>query len=162
MTGHKFSDRSGHFNRNSSEEAPIFVQFLDCVYNIMKQFPCSFQFNEEFLVAIVDHLYSCRFGTFLFNSEKEREDHHLKNRTVSLWSCLNSNMQLYINPFYTHNAAVLYPISDIKRLSLWTRCYLRWHRNMKDQEAPSEKIKLLEDKCAQLSKRVEELQKMCI
>lgn len=30
-------------------------------------YPNAFQFNEYFLITILDHLYSCRFGTFLFN-----------------------------------------------------------------------------------------------
>lgn len=36
------------------------------------QFPSAFEFNEYFLVTILDHLYSCLFGTFLCNSEQQR------------------------------------------------------------------------------------------
>lgn len=36
------------------------------------QFPNAFEFNEHFLITILDHLYSCLFGTFLFNSEYQR------------------------------------------------------------------------------------------
>ncbi|ELV09570.1 Myotubularin [Tupaia chinensis] len=36
-------------------------------------FPTAFEFNERFLIMILDHLYSCRFGTFLFNCESARE-----------------------------------------------------------------------------------------
>lgn len=36
------------------------------------KFPAAFEFNEYFLVTILDHLYSCLFGTFLCNSEQQR------------------------------------------------------------------------------------------
>ena len=31
----------------------MFLQWLDCVHQILKQFPTSFQFNEHLLVRIV-------------------------------------------------------------------------------------------------------------
>lgn len=42
------------------------------MWQVSKQFPNSFEFNEHFLITILDHLYSCRFGTFLCNTERER------------------------------------------------------------------------------------------
>ena len=36
------------------------------------QFPNAFEFNEHFLITILDHLYSCLFGTFLCNTEAQR------------------------------------------------------------------------------------------
>ena len=39
------------------QRAPIFVQFVDCVWQLMQQNPCSFEFNSAFLVEILDHLY---------------------------------------------------------------------------------------------------------
>ena len=36
------------------------------------KFPAAFEFNEYFLVTILEHLYSCLFGTFLCNSEQQR------------------------------------------------------------------------------------------
>ena len=36
------------------------------------QFPAAFEFNENFLVTMLDHLYSGLFGTFLCNSEQQR------------------------------------------------------------------------------------------
>ena len=48
--GHKFSDRNGF--GVDGEQSPIFLQWLDCVHQIMIQFPTSFQFNLNFLVII--------------------------------------------------------------------------------------------------------------
>ncbi|CAI8029274.1 Myotubularin-related protein 2, partial [Geodia barretti] len=57
--GHKFSQRLGHGDRNHSDDqrAPIFLQFIDCVWQMTVQFPYAFEFNEHFLVTILDHLY---------------------------------------------------------------------------------------------------------
>jgi len=38
----------------------------------MRQFPSAFEYNESALITIADEAYTCRFGTFLDNNEKER------------------------------------------------------------------------------------------
>uniref|UniRef100_A0A3B5QUE5 phosphatidylinositol-3,5-bisphosphate 3-phosphatase n=1 Tax=Xiphophorus maculatus TaxID=8083 RepID=A0A3B5QUE5_XIPMA len=50
--GHKFGDRCGHQENadDVSEQCPVFLQWLDCVHQLLKQFPCLFEFNEAFLV----------------------------------------------------------------------------------------------------------------
>lgn len=51
--GHKFGDRCGHQENadDVSEQCPVFLQWLDCVHQLLKQFPCLFEFNEAFLVS---------------------------------------------------------------------------------------------------------------
>ena len=44
-----------------------------------------FQYNELFLICILDHLYSCKFGTFLGDSEAERIAEGIPLKTFSLW-----------------------------------------------------------------------------
>ncbi|GBM78732.1 hypothetical protein AVEN_244404-1 [Araneus ventricosus] len=49
------------------------------------EFPHAFKFNEHFLSTILDHLYSCLFGTFLFNSECQRVKQgpiHIRSREL--------------------------------------------------------------------------------
>ncbi|XP_056302767.1 myotubularin-related protein 1b isoform X3 [Danio aesculapii] len=72
--GHRFASRVGHGDGNhaNSERSPLFVQFIDCVWQMTRQFPSAFEFNELFLIMVLDHLFSCLFGTFLYNSEQER------------------------------------------------------------------------------------------
>lgn len=72
--GHKFQQRVGHGDNHHSDadRSPVFLQFIDCVWQVSKQFPHALEFNEHFLITILDHLYSCRFGTFLCNTERER------------------------------------------------------------------------------------------
>ena len=59
-------------NHHLRETSPVFHQFLEAVRNIQRQFPTHFEFNELFLHDLHTHLYSCQFGTFLFNLEHER------------------------------------------------------------------------------------------
>uniref|UniRef100_A0A1A9UNK5 Myotubularin phosphatase domain-containing protein n=1 Tax=Glossina austeni TaxID=7395 RepID=A0A1A9UNK5_GLOAU len=78
--GHKFQQRIGHGdNRHSdADRSPVFLQFIDCVWQVSQQFPNAFEFNEHLLITIIDHLYSCRFGTFLCNTESERVAEDMK------------------------------------------------------------------------------------
>ncbi|XP_052596720.1 myotubularin-related protein 1 isoform X9 [Peromyscus californicus insignis] len=72
--GHRFALRVGHGDDNhaDADRSPIFLQFIDCVWQMTRQFPSAFEFNELFLITILDHLYSCLFGTFLCNCEQQR------------------------------------------------------------------------------------------
>ena len=51
-----------------------------------RQSPSSFGFSEHLLVALADHAYSARFGTFLLDCERDRDEAGLPTSTVSLWS----------------------------------------------------------------------------
>ena len=82
------------------ETSPIFHQFLESVRQIQRQFPKRFEFNERFLRQVYYHLYSCQFGTFLFNNEKERRvgnDGAPCERTISAWDFFNSSTELEKN-----------------------------------------------------------------
>lgn len=104
--GHRFAERYGHASseHDDTQRAPIFIQFLDCVYQLLHQFPASFEFNEDFLLAIHDHVTSHRFGTFLFNCVEERERYDIRKRTVSLWTFLlhGAIRTKFYNPRYVH------------------------------------------------------------
>lgn len=51
--GHKFADRCGHGpgSDEPNERCPVFLQWLDVVHQIHRQFPCSFEFSMGFLVS---------------------------------------------------------------------------------------------------------------
>ncbi|KAM6944434.1 phosphatidylinositol-3,5-bisphosphate 3-phosphatase MTMR3 isoform 3-T3 [Lycodopsis pacificus] len=125
--GHKFADRCGHGENSEdlNERCPVFLQWLDCVHQLQRQFPCSFEFNEAFLVKMVQHTYSCLFGTFLCNSGKEREDRHVQERTCSVWSLLRPANRTLRNMLYSsHSETVLHPVCHVRNLMLWTAVYL--------------------------------------
>ena len=68
----KFADRCGYLTMmddNNPEILPVFIQFLDCVWQTIQQFPNHFEFNNNFLIATADHLYSGCYGTFISNND---------------------------------------------------------------------------------------------
>ncbi|XP_030194558.1 myotubularin [Gadus morhua] len=139
--GHKFASRIGHGDKNHADQdrSPIFVQFIDCVWQMTKQFPTAFEFNERLLATVLEHLYSCRFGTFLFNCESMRELNEVRSKTVSLWSYVHSSSTRYLNPFYTpESGRVLYPVASMRHLELWVSYYIRWNPRIRQQQSPVE------------------------
>ncbi|KAL5110043.1 Myotubularin-related protein 3 [Taenia crassiceps] len=125
--GHKFGDRCGHnLNPCSSEEqSPIFLQWLDCVRQVQRQFPHCFEFNELFLVKLAIHAYSGLFGTFLCNSELERQENHCASRTCSIWAYLNPSYNWSImNYLYEERNEVIKPACHISNLELWDNLYV--------------------------------------
>jgi myotubularin-related protein 6/7/8 len=88
------------------ETSPVFHQFLESVRQIQRQFPQRFEFNERFLHQLYYHLYSCQFGTFLYNCERERrvaEDGPPPcDRTICVWDFFNSppETEKNLNPDY--------------------------------------------------------------
>ncbi|XP_055736214.1 myotubularin-related protein 4-like isoform X2 [Salvelinus fontinalis] len=125
--GHKFGDRCGHQESadDVSEKCPVFLQWLDCVHQLLKQFPCFFEFNEAFLVKLVQHTYSCLYGTFLCNNRWEREARNIYKRTCSIWSLLRTGNKNFQNFLYIPcHDMVLQPVCHTRALQLWTAVYL--------------------------------------
>ncbi|PPQ93282.1 hypothetical protein CVT25_015280 [Psilocybe cyanescens] len=129
------------------ETSPVFHQFLESVRQIQRQHPERFEFNERFLRKLYYHLYSCQFGTFLFNTEKERKVGDGNGpppceRTVSVWDYFNSpsEMAQNINPDYNPtlddptsrtadtDMGVLFP--NPKNVRFWNELYGRTDEEM--------------------------------
>ncbi|EDX03898.1 GD22607 [Drosophila simulans] len=161
--GHKFQQRIGHGDNKHSDadRSPVFLQFIDSVWQVSQQFNNAFEFNEHFLITIVDHLYSCRFGTFLCNTEAERVAEDLKHKTTSLWTHINSSLDQYLNPLFpsfTHGAElVLRPIASVRSVRLWKGLYCRWNPGLCAPQHGCQRTRELLSKQDQLFKLVNEL-----
>lgn len=136
QAGHPFATRCKHSafapnnvgNQDKREYSPVFLLFLDCVWQIMHQFQYSFEFNEDFLILLLDHAYGSEFGTFLGNCPKEREEYGFSAKTTSLWSYINKPdiLKEYINPLYMPNEEAIWPSVASQSIELWESVYLRW------------------------------------
>lgn len=123
--GHRFADRCGHgHNLDENQRCPVFLQWLDCVHQLTRQFPCSFEFNETFLVKLAHHVYSCLFGTFLCNSENERLKGNVPRRTFSVWSFLKLRRKELKNYLYSSlSEQILQASHEPRSLQLWSTVY---------------------------------------
>ncbi|CAF1066090.1 unnamed protein product [Rotaria sp. Silwood1] len=126
--GHKFGERCGHGvgANDPNERSPVFLQWLDCVYQLFIQYPIAFEFNEMFLLKLAMHTYTCLYGTFLCNTDYERTIAKLETRTLSIWSLLNIKSTEFNNHLFDEkNKEILYPSYSIRDLRIWTNLYLR-------------------------------------
>lgn len=137
--GHQFPMRCAHgldkASRQEDQISPIFLQFLDCVWQLLKQHPHFFEFNARYVLTVADHVHSGRFGTFLFGSDLERDKYDSRHCCVDVWTYLHYNRAALINPLYmdpnlentptTHT--LLPPLTQLLRnVALWTDYYFRW------------------------------------
>ncbi|XP_054070403.1 myotubularin-related protein 8 isoform X2 [Rissa tridactyla] len=161
--GHKFSHRCGHLCGDPKEVSPVFTQFVECVWQLMQQFPCAFEFNERFLLEIHDHVYSCQFGNFLGTCHKEREDLKIFEKTHSLWPFLLQKKQELRNPLYRGFTAYkeLQPNTLPFSFQFWCGMYNRFDKGMHPKQCVldhllscvSQKMKL-EDSASELENKL--------
>lgn len=121
--GHQFEMRCGHGKLALSKEkknSPIFIQFLDCVHQLIHQYPTSFEFGLGLLQDLAFHLYSCCFGTFLCNNYQEIIEMKLPEKTISIWSYVLSRKNKYASPIYKKESQrILFPYLSKKYLRVW-------------------------------------------
>ena len=99
-TPSKASSKDSHSKTKVKETSPVFHQFLDATYQLLYQHPTRFEFNERFLRRLLYHLYSCQYGTFLYNNEKERTEAHVAEKTRSVWDYFLSRKEQFLNDKY--------------------------------------------------------------
>lgn len=130
--GHKFADRCGSapVTDDSNERCPIFLQWIDCVHQIVKQYPSEFQFNLQLLVSVFFRSFFSLIVLLLSNFHQNNISTHTRNLTMKLplhsfivipvdhssldkqiiftnakfhrITCFVSSVYLIINPFFLH------------------------------------------------------------
>lgn len=70
--GHKFEERLNRISHMPKEASPVFLQVLDAIYQLLIQFPTSFEYTEDFLLLLVYLTQSGVVSTFRGNNERER------------------------------------------------------------------------------------------
>uniref|UniRef100_UPI00358DFFDC myotubularin-related protein 7-like isoform X2 n=1 Tax=Myxine glutinosa TaxID=7769 RepID=UPI00358DFFDC len=156
--GHKFSHRCGFLEGDPREVSPIFTQFLECIWQLQLQFPCSFQYNEHFLLYLHELVYSCQFGNFLGNHVQEREALRLLEKTHTVWAHLWERRGEFRNPLYNNkqncNPTVLLPSTTAQCFRFWKGMY--WPRSKRTTE---DVLLDLSDKNQELEKEISLLDK---
>ena len=126
------------------ETSPVFHQFLDATYQLVAQHPNRFEFNERFLRRLLYHLYSCQYGTFLFDNEKQRVEAKLKERTRSVWDYFLARKDMFTNQNYVEEIddnvrgkeRLVFP--NLKEVKWWAEVFGRSDEEMNAPPRPSE------------------------
>ncbi|ETV99936.1 hypothetical protein, variant 1 [Aphanomyces invadans] len=127
--GHRFEARCGmkaHGKKgywDDDQSSPVFVQFIDAVWQMTQQAPCSFEFNEAYLIALLDEVYSRRSGTFLFDCDEQRQKARTHARCPSVWMRIGGNLSDISNPFY------IVPKDDDLSMQSPRVLRFRWHNS---------------------------------
>ncbi|KAF9126881.1 Myotubularin- protein 3 [Mortierella sp. 14UC] len=78
--------------------SPVFLLFLTCVHHIVQQYPNQFEFNDYLLLVVARAASGFSpFGDFLFNSERERAQERLRERSPSIWKWIQRNRGWFTN-----------------------------------------------------------------
>uniref|UniRef100_A0A1A8GEV9 Myotubularin related protein 7b n=1 Tax=Nothobranchius korthausae TaxID=1143690 RepID=A0A1A8GEV9_9TELE len=156
--GHKFSHRYAHLDGDPKEVSPVMDQFLECVWQLSEQFPCAFEFNERFLVAVHTHVYSCQFGTFLGNCEKERRDLRLRECSHSVWPQLWADRAQYTNPLYKaelgQSHGVLKPNTTPYCFKMWKGLYNHAEKSTPPRQSPADFLSAVREESQQLEEEL--------
>jgi len=159
--GHQFQYRNGFYSPNDpkvgneNQFSPIFIQWLDCVYQIMCQNYYKFEFNFNLLTYIAEEVFSGKFGTFLFNNEKDRENNEAKSSTISIWSIVLENKEKYLNPIYNQNNKEEITF-NYKNIRLWREYFYRFEKG----ENNDSYLDLLNSNIKEKEKMIEKKQKL--
>ena len=95
---------------------------------VTSKFVCLLQFNENFLITIEEHVYSCQYGTFIGNAMCQREELNIRDRTYSLWGHICFHNDEYLNPLYDKSTSksVLRPNIVPQNIRFWRGLYCRF------------------------------------
>ncbi|KAG6620110.1 myotubularin-like protein [Phytophthora cinnamomi] len=100
MFRYRYGQGEGPGQQELEEQSPVFIQWLDALWQIWRQQPWAFEFNEALLSALYEHIFSGLYGNFLYNNERQRKQEEADAPTRSLWFVLLEQMDKYINVEY--------------------------------------------------------------
>merc|ERR1711920_1029628 len=109
----------------TSSYSPVFFQWLECVYQLMEQFPKAFEFTSQLLLALGNEVLSNRYGNFLSDTEKDNYQ-SVQPCTLSCWSHVAAGANR--SDIYTRSDAPLLPkTSQDLYPKVWTDYWFQYN-----------------------------------
>ncbi|KAE9117278.1 hypothetical protein PF010_g8670 [Phytophthora fragariae] len=100
MFRYRYGQGEGPGQQELEEQSPVFIQWLDALWQIWRQQSWAFEFNEALLSALYEHIFTGLYGNFLYNNERQRKQEEADAPTRSLWFVLLKQMDKYVNVEY--------------------------------------------------------------
>ena len=91
----------------------------------------QFEFNDEYLLYIAKNLTTCKYGTFFFNNEFERQNSQIRDNTVSIFADIHLKKDKeFRNPYYVGSKYLArltrIPVTAHHKLRVWKEFYYRY------------------------------------
>ena len=128
--GHPFAIRNGcSFQKDSKKErSPIFIQFIHAVHQMTLQYPTAFEFNSNLLLFLCREIYSNKYGTFLFNCERDLVKNGGMENTISIWSDVFLEKNKYINDIYKEMKEPINVKGELQYLNVWNDYFFQFDK----------------------------------
>ncbi|XP_030377965.1 myotubularin-related protein 10-B [Scaptodrosophila lebanonensis] len=103
---HVYGTPGGSDQLLDSEQSPVFLLFLDCVWQLLQQFPDEFEFSQTYLTSLWDACFMPIFDTFQFDTHAQRaravSESKLVLRPVWDWGeqFSDKDKMFFSNPLY--------------------------------------------------------------
>ena len=126
--GHKAADRLGLKPPGvaSAEWSPIWLQLLDCIQQVVRQFPRAFEYTPRALAFLATHGYAGFVTTFRHNTVAElqaADEAAGCRRSTSVWYGMLARKAYFANRHYRPwplCKGPLRPAATLQRLHVWT------------------------------------------
>ena len=137
--GHKFDERCGHTDESGEDQrSPVFLLFADAMVQLLHQFPARFEFTADLLVALLDQLFACRYGTFLDNCFVKRDRKKIHAATAPLWWYFHEHRAKFLNGAYDEDEGPpLIPSLQPKNVVFFDAYFRRFDNTAMPPRAPA-------------------------
>ncbi|CAI2357075.1 unnamed protein product [Caenorhabditis sp. 36 PRJEB53466] len=130
----------GHYFHKETEVCSAsFICFLDCVHQVVEQYPTAFEFSDFYLNFIAYHSAAGYFRTFVDDCEEKRlqsDSHEFFQpddlSSVNVWEYIKLRNRIstaFFNELYEQHGDILVPSSSLPRIHMWpflTEVHLRY------------------------------------
>ena len=153
--GYPFATRSAGFSPTGKigkeDVLPTMALLIDCIWQLMQQFPYAFEFNERMLLTLFDHAMGSEYGTFLLNCERERDAAGLADKAPSLWDFMAqpAERSRLLNAVYDASAeessTYLKACFRPQCIGIWRAFYCRYSHNNEPQDEVAQLVMFRHD-----------------